>query len=241
MIKKILIDRKGNKIYWEKSDLHTMFGVVKEEDIIKGKEKVLSNWDKEFLIFDANFKDNIEKIKRGAATTHLKDIGIILAYTGIGKESIVLESGSGSGQLSIMLANFVKKVYSYEIKQDFYDIVKKNIEKLEIKNVDLKLKDVYEDVEEKEEGFFDLIVLDLNEPWRFLKNINILKSGSYFVSYLPTIKQVENLVNEAKKFNLYFEKCIEILEREWFVEDLKIRPKNEMLGHTAFLVFFRKY
>lgn len=218
-----------------------MFGVIKEQDIIKGKEKVLSSWDKEFLIFDAAFKDNLEKIKRGAATAHLKDIGVILAYTGIGKNSIVLEAGSGSGQLTIMLANFVKKVYSYEIKKDFYDIVRKNIEKLEIRNIDLKLKDVYQDLEEKEECFFDLIVLDLNEPWRFLKDINKLKSGSYLVCYLPTIKQVERLVEEAKKVNLYFEKCIEILEREWFVEGLKVRPKNEMLGHTAFLVFFRKF
>ncbi|MBU2633903.1 MAG: tRNA (adenine-N1)-methyltransferase [Nanoarchaeota archaeon] len=238
MIKKILIDRRNNKYYWTKGDLHTLFGIVKEKDIIDGKEKVYSHSKKEFLIFDACFKDNIEKIKRNAAVTHLKDIGSILTYTGIGKDSVVLESGAGSGNLTLFLSNFVKKVYSYEKNNEFFNIVTKNLDNFDIKNVELKLKDIYEGIDEDN---LDLIMLDLNEPWRCLQFIDKLKSGRYLVAYLPTIKQVEELVNESKKVNLYFEKCVEIMEREWYVEDLKVRPKNKMLGHTAFLVFFRKY
>ena len=31
-----------------------------------------------------------------------------------------------------------------------------------------------------------------------------------------------------------------LIEREWFFQGRKVRPKSEMLGHTAFLVVGRK-
>ena len=47
MIRKVLIDKKGNWHYWIKGDLHTLFGVVKESDIKNGIIK--SHSGKEFI------------------------------------------------------------------------------------------------------------------------------------------------------------------------------------------------
>ena len=41
----------------------------------------------------------------------------------------------------------------------------------------------------------------------------------------------------AKEFIV--EKVSELLEREWHVENLRVRPKSQMIAHTAFLVFLR--
>ena len=41
--------------------------------------------------------------------------------------------------------------------------------------------------------------------------------------------------------NLTVLETIEILERQWKIEDRIMRPEHEMLGHTAFLVFCRKF
>lgn len=229
MIKKILFDKKNRKYYWSKDDLHTSFGIIKEEDM--DKEEAISNTNQKFKIFTANFLDSLEKIKTGPATASLKDIGSILCYTGISKDSVVAEAGTGSGFLTAMLSRFVKKVDSYEKNDEFYKLSKKNIEKLDIKNVKLFNKDVSE-----LKGKFDLIVLDLPNPWDYNLSSNLNK-GCYLVAYLPNITQVKSLVNGSK---LYHEKTIEILEREWYVDE-RLRPKNIKLGHSAFLVFMRKH
>lgn len=235
MIKKVLL-RLGKKYYWIEGDLHTNYGVVKEKDLEESKGVVKSHEGKEFIVFDANFYDQFEKIKRGPAIMISKDIGMVLACTGIGKDSIVLDAGTGCGVTAASLARFVKKVVTYDINKDFFNIGKKNFEFLEIKNVEQKNLDVYEGISEKD---LDLIVFDLPEPWKALKHAHdSLKSGCFLVAYLPTITQVDELVANSEGF--LHERTLEVLEREWYVEGRKVRPKSQMIGHTGFLVFLRR-
>jgi len=228
MVRKILFDKKDRKYYWENGDLHTSLGIVKEKEM--DNEEAISNTRQKFRVFTANFLDNLEKIKKGPASTSLKDIGTIIVYSGVSKDSAVAEAGTGNGFLSAVLSRFVKKIDSYEMNNDFFNLSKKNLEKLDIKNVKLFNKSISE-----LKGNYDLIVLDLVDPWNYdiFDNLN---SGCYLVAYLPNITQVAKLVETSK---LYHEKTIEILEREWYVEN-RLRPKNFKLGHTAFLVFLRK-
>src|SRR3989338_6524561 len=150
-IKKILITRQGKKFFAKdmEQDLHTQYGFVKKEDLKKGKEGdvVKSNTEKEFFIFEPSFIDLYRKIKRDAQIIPLKDIGVIVAETGINRESRVLDAGSGSGALACFLAAIAKEVVTYEIREDFIGIVKANIEFLGLKNVKIKHKDVYKEVD----------------------------------------------------------------------------------------------
>lgn len=234
MITKIIIDQKGFVHYYKKGDFHTQFGVLKEEDIKPGIVK--SNLGKEFIVFDANFVDNLHEIKRGPAITHQKDIGSIITTTGVGFNSNVVDAGSGCGNLASYLARIGCKVTSYEINKDFYNIAEENIKNLKLK-IKLKNKDIYNGIDEKN---LDLITLDLLEPWRVVKHAEkSLKSGSFLAAYLPTITQVIEFTKSLGN-NFYLWKVSEIIEREWYVENLRVRPKNQILGHTAFLVFARK-
>ncbi len=236
MINKVLIDNEGNRYYYNRGDFHSDKGSIKEKDIINGKIK--TNIGKELICFDSIFIDNLYKIKRGPAIINQKDIGIIIATTGISVNSLVLDAGSGSGALALNLANIGCKVTTYELRKDFYDLAKKNFEDLNFK-IKIKNKDIYEGIEESE---LNLITLDLLEPWKVLKHAEkALKSGGFLVSYLPTITQVIELVKEINNYNLCLWKVSETIEREWHVEGLKVRPYNQILGHTAFLVFLRKY
>jgi tRNA (adenine57-N1/adenine58-N1)-methyltransferase len=232
-IKKILIDSKGRKYFWSKGDLHTLEGVVKEKDIKNGMVK--SHIGKVFLCFDASFKDNLEKIKRGPAIMLQKDIGMIITYTGIDKNSKVLDAGTGCGVLAAHLAKFCD-VVSYERNKEFIEIAKKNFGYLDV-NVNIKEKDIYDGIDEKD---LDLIVLDLLKPWKILKHVKkSLKAGRFLVCYLPTITQVIKLVEELDD-EFYLDNVCEVLERKWIVQYRKVRPENQMLGHTGFLVFVRK-
>ena len=236
MIQKILVSKEGKKFYVKdiSQDFHCQYGMVKKADLKKSKAK--TNKGKELSVINANFLDNYEKIKRAPQIIPLKDIGAILTKTGIGKNSKVLDAGTGSGALALMLGNFVKEVITYEIREDFFKIAKKNFENfpnIKIKNKDLK------DVKEKN---FDLITLDLPSPWENIDKIaKSLKKGGYIVSYSPTIPQVMDFVEEIKKnSDLLYIETIEILERQWEIQERKVRPRSQQIGHSGFLTFVRK-
>jgi len=242
-IKKVLITRQGRKFYAKElgQDLHTQYGYVKKEELKKAKEGdlVKSNTNKEFFIFNPSFIDLYRKIKRDAQIIPLKDIGLIIAETGINKSSKVLDAGSGSGALACFLAAIAKEVISYEIREDFIEIVKSNIEFLKLKNIKIKNKDIYKEIDDKN---IDVIILDVPEPWNAIENCaKALNPGGFLVSYSPSIPQVADFVNALRKNEHFvYLKSIEITEREWEVEERKVRPKSSGLGHSGFLSFARK-
>ena len=169
-----------------------------------------------------------------------KDIAAIIAETALSSKSVVLEAGGGSGALGCFLAHIVKRVYTYEIRQDFIDkTISGNISFLGLKNVVVRNKDVYESIDEKK---LDCVILDLPEPWRAVDNaVKALKHGGFIVSYSPHISQSKQFVEAVlDKKELLPIKTIEIIEREWEIDKIRTRPKYQMLGHTGFLSFARK-
>ncbi len=242
-IKKVLITKHGRKFYAKdtESDVHTQYGFVGKDDLKKSKEGDLlkSNTDKEFFIFNPQFIDIYRKIKRDAQIIPLKDIGLIITETGINKESKFLDAGSGSGALACFIAGIAKEVVTYEIREDFIEVVKSNIEFLKLKNIKIKNKNIYDGIEDAD---IDVIVLDLPEPWNALESCSkALKPGGFLVSYSPSVPQVADFVNALRKNeNFIYLKTSEISEREWEVEERKVRPKSQGIGHSGFLSFARK-
>jgi|SRR3989338_5817499 len=242
-IQKVLITKQGKKFYAKNldEDLHTQYGFIKKEELKKAKEGSLlkSNTSKEFFIFNPHFIDLYRKIKRDAQIIPLKDIGMIIAETGINKDSKVLDAGSGSGALACFLASIAKEVVTYEIREDFIEIVKSNIEFLGLKNIKIKKNNIYNEVDDKN---IDVAVLDVPEPWKALESCSkALKPGGFLASYSPSVPQVADFVNDVRKNESFvYLKTAEIIEREWEVEERKVRPKSSGIGHSGFLSFARK-
>jgi len=242
-IKKILITKQGKKFYAKNinQDLHTQYGFIKKEELKKAKEGSIlkSNTNKEFFVFAPYFIDLYRKIKRDAQIIPLKDVGIIIAETGINKKSRVLDAGSGSGALACFLASIAKEVITYEIREDFIEIVKLNIEFLGLNNIKIKNIDIYSKIDDKN---IDVAILDLPEPWNALENCSkALKFGGFLVSYSPSVPQVADFVNAVRKNESFvYLKTVEIAEREWEVEERRVRPKSKGIGHSGFLSFARK-
>lgn len=233
----LLIDEKGRK-YLVKgtADVHTNYGVIRAEEFSERKagSVIESNKGRKFFIINPEIIDFMEKAKRGPQAMTLKDCSLIAGYTGIHSESRVVVAGTGSGILSMFLANIVapERLISYEIRDDFAEIARENFEKAGIKNIRLRLKDIYNGIEEKD---LDLIVLDLPEPWKVIKHAKgSLKAGGYLVSYSPSIEQSKRFFDELDGF---ISETIECLLRNW---DMKVvRPYSRMLGHTGFITFAR--
>ena len=233
---------KEKKFYVEDTtkDYHCQYGVIRKSDFKKkAGTKIKTNTNKELTILDSDFMDSYRRIKRGAQIVSFKDIGAIIAYTGINKKSLAVDAGAGSGALACFLAHICKEVTTYEKREDFYKIVKENKEKLKLNNLKIKNKDVFRGIEEID---VDLVTLDLPDPWNALGVVDkALKVGGYLISYSPTIPQITDFVNAVgKKGNYIHQRTIELIKREWEIEERKVRPVTTQNVHTGFLSFFRK-
>ena len=221
-------------------DYHTSEGIITKKDLKKKDGSVVkTSMNKEFVIFSSDFTDDFRKIKRIPQIIPLKDIGVIIAEAGISKSSKIVDAGTGSGAVACIFGHIAKEVTSYDIKKEHVDIAKQNAKMLGLKNVKIKNKDIYRDVDEKD---VDLVMLDLPEPWNAIRSAeNALRVGGYVVSYSHTIPQVMDFVNTISKNPKFFIiKTIEIIERKWDVYQRKVRPKSTGIGHSGFLTFVRR-
>ncbi|MBU0980841.1 MAG: methyltransferase domain-containing protein [Nanoarchaeota archaeon] len=215
---------------------HTQYGFIAPGMLKEGCDAE-TNMGKGFAVINASFIDLYGKISRSPQIIPRKDIGLIMAETGIGKDSLVIDSGTGSGALCCMLARVAKKVVSYEIRPDFLNIAEKNKKYLGLNNLTIKEGDIYDGVQERNA---DLLTLDVPEPWKALDTASkCLKSGGFIVSYSPSVPQVMDFVSSLDKRFVHVKTC-ELIEREWEVNERKVRPKSRGIGHSGFLTFARK-
>jgi tRNA (adenine57-N1/adenine58-N1)-methyltransferase len=199
------------------------------------------------------FAEFVLKMKRGAQVVYPKDLAMILLHGDVYPGANVLEAGAGSGALTMALLRAVGpegRVVTYELREDFAALARANVEaflgevgvplghKL-IENLEIKIGNVYESVEETD---IDRIVLDVPEPWRVLGGAGgALRPGGIFVAYLPTVLQVHSLVealHEDPSWTLV--SSFETLVRPWHVEGRSVRPEHRMVAHTGFITTARR-
>ncbi|MFC2134626.1 tRNA (adenine-N1)-methyltransferase [Bacteroidota bacterium] len=234
--RKVVLSKFEKHLVDDSKDFSTQYGIIKKSDFKKSKIKAGKEL---FYVIEPTFLDHYKQIKRLAQIISLKDIGPIIAHTGINRDSVVMDAGTGSAGLACFLAKIAKKVISYDINSEHQEVAKNNIENLKIKNIELKKGDVFKPAAIKEKDI-DVLILDVTEPWKAIKTAEkVLKTGGYVVSYSPSITQVQSFVKALSDKFLY-EKSIEVIEREWTVKDLVLRPRMKELAHTAFLSFARK-
>src|SRR3989344_8963983 len=153
MVKLILLSKEGKKFFVKDIavDYHCQFGFVTAADLKKAKPgtAVKTNKGENLVVLKPTFIDLYQKIKRGPQIIAPKDIGSIIAETGINKTSTAVDAGGGSGALCFFLANICKKVTTYELREDFTKLLKANKAFLNSKNLTIKNKNIYDGIDEK--------------------------------------------------------------------------------------------
>jgi len=234
----LLIDEKGRK-YLVKGDkdVHTNYGVIKAEQLTEENvgKIIESHQGRKYGLIKPNIIDYMEKAKRGPQAMTVKDCAVIAGFTGIRGGSRVLEAGVGSGVLSIYLANVIAPatLISYEIREDFAKIAQDNFERFGIGNIEIKMKNIYEGIDETD---LDAISLDVPEPWLAVEHAaSALKVGGYLSSYSPSIEQNKKFVDALG--DSFMHETIETIQRDW---DMKVvRPFSRMIAHTGFITIAR--
>ncbi|MBF8267974.1 MAG: tRNA(1-methyladenosine) methyltransferase-like methyltransferase [Dehalococcoidia bacterium] len=245
----LLIDRRGRRYFISLSaekSFHTHLGVVPHADII-GQEigaRVHTATGHELLALSPTLGDFVQEMPHPTQVVYAKDLGAILMYGDIFPGAVVLEAGLGSGALTMALLRAVGvkgRVISYEVRPEFVEKARKNIETLnpDPKNLEIKIKDVYQGIDETG---LDRIVLDVPEPWHVVPAAaQALVPGGVFLSFLPTVLQIHHLQEalwESRHFDLM--ETIEVLVRPWSVTRRSVRPVHRMVAHTGFITIARR-
>ena len=220
-------------------------GVIKFNDIRELPSTVTSSKNHEYYVYIPSFDEFILLMKRGPQIIYPKDIGAILIAGNISKNSNILEIGTGSGALTLYLNLILDKksrLFTLDENEKNQRRAQKTIERFVASSKINNLVDVnyingnlsafaFNDLADK----VDTIITDIPEPWEFFLK-NEIKQNLNWVSYLPSISQVEKIVTKLRENNFVNIKITETLNREWIVEKKIVRPKNEMVGHTGFVV-----
>jgi tRNA (adenine57-N1/adenine58-N1)-methyltransferase len=231
------------KAVWDKK-FHTHLGIIDVSSII-GMEygsAVRTTEGKIIFLMEPTIHDFIMKSERKTQIVYPKDLGYIVARTGLKNGSKVLEVGTGSGALATFMASIVKPdghIYSFDVNPEFMEIAKRNLEKAGMaKYVTMHQHDPHHGVDIHN---VDIATVDLGDPWTVVDQVhNALKGGGAFVAICPTMNQIEKTAAQLKKSGYTDIDCVELMLRNMEAREGMTRPSMRMIGHTTYLVFARK-
>lgn len=243
----LLTDRKGRRYLLtlaEGGEFHTHAGSVAHDELIGGPEgtQVRTTRNAELTVWRPTLSDYVLKMPRGAQVVYPKDSAAILMHADVFPGARVLESGVGSGALSLSLLRAGAVVVGYEVREDFAQQAVENVTGfLGAKAVDrfqVEIRDCYQGIDA--EGL-DRIVLDLPEPWQVVPHAAAsLRPGGILVAYTPSIIQAVQLREACDSGPWAFASTMEVLHRGWHIKGDAVRPEHRMVGHTGFVTAARR-
>ncbi len=242
----LLIDGKGRRYLvtlQPGAEFHSHTGFIRHEELIGRPEgiSVRANRSGTFLVLRPTLAEYVLKMPRGAQVIYPKDLGPILMLADIFPGARVLESGIGSGALSMTLLRAGAEVHGYELRPDFAARARKNVASFlgdgALDHYHVSERDCYDGIDLTG---LDRVVLDLPEPWQVVRHAEAaLRPGGILVAYTPSIIQASRLRDELEGSAFGFAGTLEVLQRTWHVEGQAVRPDHRMVAHTGFLTHAR--
>jgi len=235
---RVLLAGEGRE-FWVKAGpgkLGTDKGQLDLESIVgkSGGDIITSHSGAEFTIRIPRPTDFFAFGKRSGAPMLPKDIGLVIAYTGMNHNDDVLDAGTGSGIAAIYFGGVAKTVTTYEIRPEFSTLAMKNITEAKLPNIVAVAKDFLD-----AEGSYDVVHLDLQiQPKHVTHAFSLLRSGGYLAVYTPFLEQMAIVVDAATP--LFREvHTHELIEREMTRSKRGTRPSTSV-SHSGYVTIARK-
>ncbi len=224
-------------------EFHSHSGIVTHDAVIGSAEgtRFRSSHGMQYTAIRPTLSDFVFKMPRGAQVIYPKDLGALLLLADVFPGARILESGVGSGALSMTLLRAGADVVGYELREDFASRARKNVAAFlgeeALARYRVEHRDCYEGIDETG---LDRVVLDLPEPWQVVKHAaRALHAGGLLVAYTPQITQAVQLREALGESSFGFAETIEVLHRGWHIEGQSVRPDHRMVAHTGFLTHAR--
>jgi tRNA (adenine57-N1/adenine58-N1)-methyltransferase catalytic subunit len=242
----LLVDRKKRRYLVALApggQFHTHAGVVGHDEIIGRADgsTLRSTKGATYTVVRPTLADFVTEMPRGAQVIYPKDLGPILMLADVGPGTRVLESGVGSGALSMALLRAGAIVHGYELREDFARRAERNVQDFlgddAAERYRVELRDCYDGIDERD---VDRVVLDLPEPWRVVPHAaKALAPGGILVAYTPSIVQAVQVREVLSAYGFELAETLEVLNRTWHIEGASVRPDHRMVAHTGFLTHAR--
>jgi len=224
--------------------IHSHKGVIEHDDLIGEPygAVVRSHLNHPFTILKPSLHDLLMLVKRSSQIIYPKEIGQILLRLNVSPGQRIIEAGSGSGALTLALAHSVQPegmVYSYDKREEMLKVARHNIEQAGLSDcVTFTERDIVD-------GFchddVDALFLDVREPWEYLGHVQkALCNGGFFGALVPTTNQVSELLHHLQYQDFVVIEVLEMFIREYKPVPGRLRPQDQMVGHTGYLVFARQ-
>ncbi|MBP1929339.1 tRNA (adenine57-N1/adenine58-N1)-methyltransferase [Methanolinea mesophila] len=187
-----------------------------------------------FLILRPRAPDFFEYSKRSGAPMLPRDIGMVIAYTGMNRDDRVLDAGTGSGIAAIYFGGIAKEVTTYEVRPDFARLASANITDAGLTNVHVVADDVL-----NAEGTFDVVNFDMTLTRDHVSLAHrLLVPGGFLVCYTPFFEHLALVADAAG--GLFSEvNSRECIEREMTRSTRGTRPSTRVC-HSGYLTVARK-
>jgi tRNA (adenine57-N1/adenine58-N1)-methyltransferase len=238
-------DRKTSIIRLEPgAEFHTHRGTIAHDDLIGSPWGTQSSTHlgETLLLLRPSTDDLVRNLKRTTQIVYPKDAGYILMKMSIAPGRRVIEAGTGSGGLTLVLAQAVRPdgcVISYDTRPEVQQLARKNLQQLGLADaVTFKERDVAEGFDERG---VDALFFDLPNPWDYLDQAHAaLAGGGFLGSILPTANQVVNLVAALENADFGLVEVEELLLRPYRTASARLRPEDRLTPHTGYLAFGRR-
>ena len=204
---------------------------------LSGKEPgmcIASHKGVEFRIKIPRPTDFFEHAKRSGAPMLPKDIGLVIARTGMNRNDDVLDAGTGSGIAAIYFGNIARTVTTFEYRPEFAKLARSNIEDAGLPDVTVIPGDVLE-----AEGRFDIVHLDMTlTPGHVQHAETLLRPGGYLACYTPFLEHMFTVFDAMT--GLFPEiHAYELIEREMTRTKRGTRPST-CVSHSGYITIARK-
>ncbi|MGI6367509.1 MAG: tRNA (adenine-N1)-methyltransferase [Anaerolineae bacterium] len=224
--------------------LHTQRGVISHDDILGQPfgATIRTHLGQQLYLLRPSIHDELMGIRRASQVIYPKELGHILLRLDLHAGSRVIEAGTGSGAMTMALANAVRptgRVFSYDVRADMQALARQNLQRVGLEDVvELTQRDAAE-------GFLqievDAVFLDVREPEVLLSQVSAaLAGGGQFGALVPTTNQIVALLEALPRFGFIDASVLEILHRQYRPVPGRLRPDDTMVGHTGYLVFARR-
>jgi tRNA (adenine57-N1/adenine58-N1)-methyltransferase len=199
---------------------------------------------KAVVVLRPDLVDLAQTLQRKAQIITPKDASRILWELGVGMGSRVLESGIGSGAVTLPLLWAVGEtgeVVAQELREEFGDWARDNAKRAGLgARLRVEIGDLTHGLAPGVKGPFTACLLDQPEPWLALPHVvPVLAPGARVACYTPQVSQMEETVRTLERLGFAQVRALELIERGWEVKERGSRPSFDGLGHTGFLVFAR--
>lgn len=244
----LLATQKGKKwlVRLEEAPFSTHVGTVQLGDAVGKQEgdQLETNLGAKLFIYRATLEDYVYLMKRLTQIIYPKDLAMMVfsgdLYTGCS----VLESGIGSGGLSLALLRALGghgRLISVEKRPEFATLAMENIARFYGRrppNHDVVVADI-QDFQMRLQ--VDRVFLDLPEPWHAVRNVaGHTRQGGLLVSLSPNVGQVQLMSRELRQNGFASVSTFELLKRDWKIDEIRARPMDRMRAHTGFLTVAKK-